>query len=102
MKKSVITYEKELTSDSQFGNIVLSLSKYADCLLVFINQTGALGSIVTHSSHRSKECLVNPPPSWQKRRCSKLKHLVRLTSYTKSECCSDRPTLSSTICCYGE
>lgn len=47
MKKQVYTYEKEITiPDTKFGSIVFSLSKYSDCLVIFMNQTGAIGSIV--------------------------------------------------------
>jgi hypothetical protein len=50
MKKQVYTFEKEITLPSnQFGTLVLSISKYTDCLLLFINQTGAIGSIVMRS-----------------------------------------------------
>lgn len=47
MKKQLYTFEKEITlKGSPHGPIWLSLSKYTDCLLVFVNQTGAPGSIL--------------------------------------------------------
>lgn len=46
---------------AQFGNVVISLSKYADCLFVFVNQTGTIGSIVSVISRRSRELLLNHP-----------------------------------------
>jgi hypothetical protein len=56
MKKQVYTYEKEIEAkDNKFGKIILSFSKYADCLFVFINQTGATGSIVYASSCRLRD-----------------------------------------------
>jgi hypothetical protein len=49
MKKQVYTHEKELIlPNNSSSSIVLSISKYADSLLLFINQTGAIGSIVVH------------------------------------------------------
>lgn len=48
MKKQVYTHEKELSLPNNSGTIVLSISKYADSLLLFINQTGAIGSIVPY------------------------------------------------------
>jgi hypothetical protein len=48
MKKQVYTHEKELTLANSPATIVLSISKYADSLLLFINQTGAIGSIVNN------------------------------------------------------
>jgi hypothetical protein len=51
MKKQVYNYEKDIAVEhSQFGNITLSLSMYSDCLFVFVNQTGAVGSIVPPST----------------------------------------------------
>lgn len=48
MKKQVYTLEKELALPNNSSTIILSISKYADSLLLFINQTGAIGSIVIY------------------------------------------------------
>jgi hypothetical protein len=47
MIKQVYTFEKDIDpSDKIPQRVVFSLSKYADTLVIFANQTGAIGSIV--------------------------------------------------------
>jgi hypothetical protein len=75
----------------------LSLSKYADCLLVFVNQTGAPGSIVAHLRCSSKAEWPNPKeraPTKMKRISPNRKQLL-CTAYEFS---SVLPNWSSTSC----
>ncbi len=45
--KQLLTYEKELVlSEKIAAPVYLSLTKYTDCLVILLNQTGAIGSIV--------------------------------------------------------
>lgn len=61
MKKQVYTYEKEIkVGIEQLGNTVFTLSKYADCLIIIANQTGALGSIVYVSLDSWRDTLSIP------------------------------------------
>lgn len=56
MNKQVYSYEQEITQIStyeKFGKIILSLSKYNDCLFVVVNQTGTVGSIVNFTLNLS-------------------------------------------------